>query len=253
MLVMRRLAPRLRLRYSSQVPCSSSALLVHVVCLQTETEVLLKSLIAGTLCPLHLHFLVAGDPELSSLHSMMVEAGARELIARPSPVVAGKQTDWKQSDNENQGYEESVPSATEAPLLFSLHMLPTEWVEERLKAMFLYPPIHHAGLPGLSKFFLADIMWQVNRGIFLDVDMLAGSDVGLLQEHFKEFDADPQLLYFMSNNNPEGSSRKRFRKPYCSCQMVMDLQRIRQRNLTKVNDDVWVFLSHAGCVSENEV
>ena len=204
---------------------------------QFETEAFLKSLLAGTRCPLHLHFLVAGEPEVSALQAMMRQAGATPLAPLPAPPLAGTGKEQNSSEGSAaaaQGYEEAVPAPSSSPLLFSLHQLPQEWVEERAKALHMFPPSHHAGLPGFSKFFLPDIMWQVDRAIYLDVDMVAGTDIAELHGLFAEFDADPQLLYYMASNHPEGGGKIRYTRPLCSCQMVMDLERLRQRNLTQV-------------------
>jgi len=45
---------------------------------------------------------------------------------------------------------------------------------------------------------------------------------------------DPELLYYMSNNHPEGHNKRRWLRPYCSCQLVLHLDRMRKANMSKV-------------------
>lgn len=92
---------------------------------------------------------------------------------------------------------------------------------------------HHAGEAGFAKLFLPEILWHVKRAIYLDVDMLLGDDIGDLWTYFREMDADKDLLLFMGDNHPTAFG-PRARYPYCSCQLIMDLERFRKQNLTKV-------------------
>ncbi|CAI5961138.1 unnamed protein product [Closterium sp. NIES-65] len=204
-----------------------------------ETETMLKSLLYGTRCPLHIHFIIAGEPEQSALRSLMVTLRATELIPNPSPYIYPTRKGARighptAKDLAARGYSNGVASRQRAAVLFSMHYLPTEYVVERAKALHLWPLAHHAGVPGMSKFFMAEILWQVQRAIYLDVDMIVGGDIQDLWDFFLSMAHDPDLLYFISNNHPEGANARRLLRPYCSCQMVLDLQRMRKANLTQL-------------------
>ncbi|GJP53895.1 hypothetical protein CLOM_g13012 [Closterium sp. NIES-68] len=204
-----------------------------------ETESMLKSLLYGTRCPLHIHFIIAGEPEQSALRSLMASLKATELFPNPSPYIHPKRRgatvgNPSAKDLAARGYSNGVPSRQRAAVLFSLHYLPMEYVVERAKALHLWPLAHHAGVPGMSKFFMAEILWQVQRAIYLDVDMIVAGDIQDLWDFFLSMAHDPDLLYFISNNHPEGANARRLLRPYCSCQMVLDLQRMRQANLTQL-------------------
>ncbi|CAI5529640.1 unnamed protein product, partial [Closterium sp. Naga37s-1] len=204
-----------------------------------ETETMLKSLLYGTRCPLHIHFIIAGEPEHSALRSLMVTLRATELIPNPSPYIYPTRKNARighptAKDLAARGYSNGVASRQRAAVLFSMHYLPTEYVVERAKALHLWPLAHHAGVPGMSKFFMAEILWQVQRAIYLDVDMIVGGDIQDLWDFFLSMAHDPDLLFFISNNHPEGANARRLLRPYCSCQMVLDLQRMREANLTQL-------------------
>ncbi|CAI5490721.1 unnamed protein product [Closterium sp. Naga37s-1] len=92
---------------------------------------------------------------------------------------------------------------------------------------------HHSGEAGFAKLFLPEILWNVRRAIYLDVDMVAAEDLGALWGYFREMDADPDLLLFMGDNHPTAYG-PRSRYPFCSCQLIMDLDRLRRHNLTRV-------------------
>lgn len=85
--------------------------------------------------------------------------------------------------------------------------------------------------------------WKVRRAVYLDVDMILAGDIQELWRYFNEFNKDHTLLYYMGNNHPEGHNRRRLLRPYCSCQLVMELDRMRAANTTKVSTS-----STANCV-----
>lgn len=73
----------------------------------------------------------------------------------------------------------------------------------------------------------------MKRAIYLDVDMIFSEDIGILWNHFSEMDSDKDLLLFMGDNHPTAYG-PRARYPFCSCQLIMDLEKLRTANLTHV-------------------
>lgn len=185
-------------------------------------------MISQTRCKMWIHFLVAGLPETTAIPLMMESIGAWVMVPNPAPFTL--------SSDPSENYSGYVNTTTpgDAAILYSLHYIPTDWVVDRAKELNLFPLAHHAGVPGMCKFFMADILWQVKRALYLDVDMLLGGDIQDLWDFFDEMKQDKQLLYWMGNNHPEGHNKRRFLRPYCSCQLVLDLERIRKANLTKM-------------------
>lgn len=194
---------------------------------------MIKSILAQTKCPIWFHFLVAGFPETEAIPSLMESLGAWKIIplnqsASPKPARGSQKLP------ESFGYvNRTVPGR--AAVLYSLHPLPGEMVEDQAKILQLYPLAHHAGVPGMAKFFLPEILWQVKRALYLDVDMLLAGDIQDLWAYFQVyFQKDKDLLYFMGNNHPEGHNRRRLLRPFCSCQLVLHLERMRKVNTTQV-------------------
>ena len=64
--------------------------------------------------------------------------------------------------------------------------------------------------------------------------MIFAEDVGVLWSYFEEMESDEDLLLFMGDNHPTAYG-PRARYPFCSCQLVMDLKRLRAANLTRVS------------------
>lgn len=128
---------------------------------------MLKSILYGTRCRLHIHFMVAGEPEVSVLSGMMDSIDAPHLVPVPSPDITGVPRD-SLGALERQGYLNNTHSraVSRKRLAYSLHFIPAEWVLARTKGLQMYPLDHHAGIPGMSKFFMPEILWQV-RGLLL--------------------------------------------------------------------------------------
>ncbi|GJP39139.1 hypothetical protein CLOM_g23534 [Closterium sp. NIES-68] len=186
---------------------------------------MLKSMLYGTRCPLHVHFVIAGEPEESALRGILTGLSGIEMTPNPSPYTAhSTDPNWNSTNS---------PDAHPSPLLFSLHFLPAAWVAARAAALH-FPTSHHSGIPGMSKFFLPEILWQVPRAVFLDVDMILATDIQELWGHLDAMRGEREMLYWMGNNHPEGGSMRRLRDPYCSCQLVMDLERMRQANMSRL-------------------
>ncbi|GJP47772.1 hypothetical protein CLOM_g6942 [Closterium sp. NIES-68] len=226
-----------------------------------ETEAMLKSMLYGTRCPLHVHFVIAGEPEESALRGILTGLSGIEMTPNPSPYTAhstdpsddssrssssgsgggggggGSPPSLSTAPPSPRGYSNwnstNSPDAHPSPLLFSLHFLPAAWVAARAAALH-FPTSHHSGIPGMSKFFLPEILWQVPRAVFLDVDMILATDIQELWGHLDAMRGEREMLYWMGNNHPEGGSMRRLRDPYCSCQLVMDLERMRQANMSRL-------------------
>eukprot|EP00271_Cylindrocystis_brebissonii_P004939 TRINITY_DN16896_c0_g1_i1.p1 TRINITY_DN16896_c0_g1~~TRINITY_DN16896_c0_g1_i1.p1 ORF type:complete len:608 (-),score=56.47 TRINITY_DN16896_c0_g1_i1:670-2493(-) len=198
---------------------------------QEETHNMLRSVISQTACKLWIHFLVAGHPETSAIPLMMDQIGAYMMLPNPAPFTLPP---THNSDTQsNRGYVNATTPG-DAAVLYSLHFIPTEWVVERAKGLQLYPLAHHAGVPGMCKFFIADILWQVKQALYLDVDMIMAGDIQDLWGYLKEMQEDPEMLYWMGNNHPEGHNKRRLLRPFCSCQLVLDLERMRAANVTRM-------------------
>lgn len=198
---------------------------------QDETAYILRSILFQTSCKLFVHFLVAGEPEQSLLPPMMDAMGGVRIVPIPSRAIA---TPSSRHQRATMGGYTTQTANHNASVLYALHAIPTAWVLEQAGTLDLVPLAHHAGVPGMCKFFMADILWQVKRAIYLDVDMVVAGDIQDLWGYFAEHERHPELLYFMGNNHPEGHNRRRLLRPYCSCQLVMDLSRMRRANMTKM-------------------
>lgn len=92
---------------------------------------------------------------------------------------------------------------------------------------------HHSGAAGFSKLFLSEILWNIDRAIYLDVDLLFAEDIGNLWAYFKDMDEDEDLILYMGDNHPTAYG-PRARYPFCSCQLIMDFTRFRGANFTRV-------------------
>lgn len=130
--------------------------------LQEETDNMLKSILYGTQCRVHIHFMVSGEPEVSALTGMMESIDAPHLVPLPSPDITGIPRD-SLSPLERKGYMNNTQSrsVSRKSVVYSLHFIPAEWVLEQAKGLQMYPLDHHAGIPGMSKFFMPEILWQV--------------------------------------------------------------------------------------------
>lgn len=196
---------------------------------EQETNQMIKSVIAQTKCKLWLHFLVAGLPEVQVIPKMLESLGAYQMIPNPPEFTMPKDYIFPVPylPYVNKTYPDN------AAVLFSLHRIPMLWVERQAKRLGLYPLTHHAGIPGMCKFFIADILWQVQRVIFLDVDTLFGGDIQSLWSYTRHVMEKRRLLYYMSNDNPELRGGASIR-PWCSCQMVLSLKKMRKRKMTRL-------------------
>ncbi|CAI5523639.1 unnamed protein product, partial [Closterium sp. Naga37s-1] len=122
--------------------------------------------------------------------------------------------------------------ADDPPVGYTIHPIPVCWVRHKAELLGINIT-HHSGEAGFAKLFLPEILWNVRRAIYLDVDMVAAEDLGALWGYFREMDADPDLLLFMGDNHPTAYG-PRSRYPFCSCQLIMDLDRLRRHNLTRL-------------------
>ncbi|GJP31584.1 hypothetical protein CLOM_g14028 [Closterium sp. NIES-68] len=203
-----------------------------------ETEVLLKSLLHGTRCPLHLHFIIAGEPELSAIRAFMAALQATELLPNPSPYTHPTRPHAEignpsAEDLAAEGYRNGSPREERAVVVFSMYMLPMEYLEARTTALHLWPLAHHSALPGMSKFFTQEMLWQVQRTLYMDADMLVGGDVQDVWELTSAMDQDDDLLLFIGNNHPE-TAPWRVGRPFCAGLLMLDLQHMRKANFTQL-------------------
>ncbi|CAI7907310.1 unnamed protein product, partial [Closterium sp. NIES-54] len=234
-----------------------------------ETEVILKSILMSTQCRLFFHFMVSGEAEEWGISDMMEQLGAVpfDAVGPVSPNLVRHDIDAlvdqiSYDPNHDDKVRVSVtravpgrPSTThsvqgiqavggflDSDVLHATCMrvsipspippLPSRaagWQAELLGINIT----HHSGEAGFAKLFLPEILWNVRRAIYLDVDMVAAEDLGALWGYFREMDADPDLLLFMGDNHPTAYG-PRSRYPFCSCQLIMDLDRLRRHNLTRV-------------------
>jgi len=122
---------------------------------------------------------------------MMASIHAANIVPVPSPAIMGYDR-AALSDVEQMGYlvrHARQGAAGPAAVQPALHS--AEWVLRGAKSLDMYPLDHHAEIPGMSKFFLPEILWQVQRALYLDVDMLLAGDIQDLYGYFKEWRRTP--------------------------------------------------------------
>ncbi|CAI5981003.1 unnamed protein product [Closterium sp. NIES-65] len=236
-----------------------------------ETEVILKSILMSTQCRLFFHFMVSGEAEEWGISDMMEQLGAVpfDAVGPVSPNLVRHDIDAlvdqiSYDPNHDDKVRAPVPPcvtpavcrawravADDPPVGYTIHPIPVCWVRHKATACAHPSPpssfraagcqaellginiTHHSGEAGFAKLFLPEILWNVRRAIYLDVDMVAAEDLGALWGYFREMDADPDLLLFMGDNHPTAYG-PRSRYPFCSCQLIMDLDRLRRHNLTRL-------------------
>ncbi|CAI5464826.1 unnamed protein product [Closterium sp. Yama58-4] len=198
-----------------------------------ETEVILKSILMSTQCPLFFHFMVSGEAEEWGISDMMEQLGAVpfDAVGPVSPNLVRHDIDALVDQiSYDPNHDDKV--ADDPPVGYTIHPIPVCWVRHKAELLGINIT-HHSGEAGFAKLFLPEILWNVRRAIYLDVDMVAAEDLGALWGYFKEMDADPDLLLFMGDNHPTAYG-PRSRYPFCSCQLIMDLDRLRRHNLTRL-------------------
>ncbi|CAI5939406.1 unnamed protein product [Closterium sp. NIES-65] len=217
-----------------------------------ETEVILKSILMSTQCRLFFHFMVSGEAEEWGISDMMEQLGAVpfDAVGPVSPNLVRHDIDAlvdqiSYDPNHDDKVRAPVPPcvtpavcrawravADDPPVGYTIHPIPVCWVRHKAELLGINIT-HHSGEAGFAKLFLPEILWNVRRAIYLDVDMVAAEDLGALWGYFREMDADPDLLLFMGDNHPTAYG-PRSRYPFCSCQLIMDLDRLRRHNLTRL-------------------
>ncbi|CAI5981306.1 unnamed protein product [Closterium sp. NIES-64] len=198
-----------------------------------ETEVILKSILMSTQCRLFFHFMVSGEAEEWGISDMMEQLGAVpfDAVGPVSPNLVRHDIDALVDQiSYDPNHDDKV--ADDPPVGYTIHPIPVCWVRHKAELLGINIT-HHSGEAGFAKLFLPEILWNVRRAIYLDVDMVAAEDLGALWGYFREMDADPDLLLFMGDNHPTAYG-PRSRYPFCSCQLIMDLDRLRRHNLTRL-------------------
>ncbi|CAI5465433.1 unnamed protein product [Closterium sp. Yama58-4] len=185
------------------------------------------------LCRLFFHFMVSGEAEEWGISDMMEQLGAVpfDAVGPVSPNLVRHDIDALVDQiSYDPNHDDKV--ADDPPVGYTIHPIPVCWVRHKAELLGINIT-HHSGEAGFAKLFLPEILWNVRRAIYLDVDMVAAEDLGALWGYFKEMDADPDLLLFMGDNHPTAYG-PRSRYPFCSCQLIMDLDRLRRHNLTRL-------------------
>eukprot|EP00271_Cylindrocystis_brebissonii_P009781 TRINITY_DN2502_c0_g1_i2.p1 TRINITY_DN2502_c0_g1~~TRINITY_DN2502_c0_g1_i2.p1 ORF type:complete len:404 (+),score=46.32 TRINITY_DN2502_c0_g1_i2:858-2069(+) len=200
---------------------------------QDETEVVIKSVLSSTTCKIHFHFMVSGEMEEWGLTYIMEALGATpfDSVGPISPKLV-RHDNHVRADEMSEDEDEDEEVDAEAMVAYTIHPIPVVWIREQAELLGINIT-HHSGEAGFSKLFLSQILWNVQRAIYLDVDMMFADDIGLLWSFFADMDEDEELLLFMGDNHPTAYG-PRARYPFCSCQLIMDLERIRQANLTRL-------------------
>ncbi|GJP33146.1 hypothetical protein CLOM_g6865 [Closterium sp. NIES-68] len=198
-----------------------------------ETEVIVKSILMSTQCRLFFHFMVSGEAEEWGISDMMEQLGAVpfDAVGPVSPNLVRHDIDAL-VDQISYDPDHDDKVADDPPVGYTIHPIPVCWVRHKAELLGINIT-HHSGEAGFAKLFLPEILWNVRRAMYLDVDMVAAEDVGALWGYFREMDADPDLLLFMGDNHPTAYG-PRSRYPFCSCQLIMDLDRLRRQNLTRL-------------------
>lgn len=198
-----------------------------------ETEVIVKSILASTRCKLFFHFMVTGEAEEWGITAMMEAVDATPFDAvGPIPPLSVRHDSHPRVDEISADPDVGDDVDINPDVAYSIHPIPVSWVKEQAATLGINIT-HHSGEAGFAKLFLPQILWSVRRAIYLDVDMMVADDIGLLWARFAEMDEDEDLVLFMGDNHPTAYG-PRARYPFCSCQLVMDLQRLRVANLTKL-------------------
>ncbi|KAF5358050.1 hypothetical protein D9756_001781 [Leucocoprinus leucothites] len=87
---------------------------------------------------------------------------------------------------------------------------------------------HSAGIPGLMKLFLHEIV-PVKKGIYVDTDAFFISDPTLLWNVFETF--KPSTAIVMSSHPDQDSPEWNHASRICSCVMLLHLEKLRSRRL----------------------
>ncbi|KXN87717.1 Glycosyltransferase-like protein LARGE2 [Leucoagaricus sp. SymC.cos] len=87
---------------------------------------------------------------------------------------------------------------------------------------------HSAGLPGLMKLFLHEII-PVEKGIYIDTDAFFISDPTLLWDVFATL--KPSISVVMSNHPDQNAPEWNHASRICSCVMLLHLERLRNQRL----------------------
>ncbi|RNA21538.1 glycosyltransferase family 8 [Brachionus plicatilis] len=89
------------------------------------------------------------------------------------------------------------------------------------------PIVHHPGLWGMSKLFLDEIFPATKKTIYIDTDMILGSDPILLYNDFKNFDDETIFSLTRETNWKKGPTH------ICSCIFLWDMEKSRNTHLLK--------------------
>lgn len=200
---------------------------------EQETEIVLKSILASTRCRLFFHFMVSGEAEEWGLTSMMEELGAVpfDSVGPISPnLVRHDSHALADAISESEDEEDAVD--IDPQVAYNIHPIPVRYIQNGAQNLGINIT-HHAGAAGFAKLFLFQILWNVERAIYLDVDMMFAEDIGMLWKYYEEMEEDEDLLLFMGDNHPTAYG-PRARYPFCSCQLIMHLERMRRQNLTRL-------------------
>ena len=151
---------------------------------ELEVVTMLKSVFMHAQCGLHFDFLVSNASDVDAVRSFF-----RQLH---SPRHASS---------------------------YAFTRLPLKHISSVVRSWNITPQ-HHSGFYGMAKFFLADALPHTERAMFLDTDLIAGSDVCLLWSEFDRFHSDTLLALPVITN--------RIYETHCSGIGLAQLDRMRR-------------------------
>ena len=155
---------------------------------QLELVTLLKSVLLHARCGLHFDFLYSNSSDADHVRSFFM------AVHSPSPAIT-----------------------------YSLVRIPLDRIANVLLS-WNATIVHHAGYYGAAKFFLPDILPGVRRTMFLDTDMVAGTDLCQLWDEFDLFDEHTLLALPLLKDRQYDS--------HCSCVGLADLEKMRHAGWT---------------------
>ena len=151
---------------------------------ELEVVTMLKSVFMHAQCGLHIDFLVSNSSDVDAVRSFFTQVH--------SPRHASS---------------------------YAFTRVPLKHIASVVRSWNITPQ-HHSGYYGMAKFFLADALPHAERAMFLDTDLVAGSDVCMLWSEFERFHSDTLLALPVITN--------RVYETHCSGIGLAHLNRMRR-------------------------